>query len=320
MESPESLRLIARVAQLYYKQGVRQTEIAERLGTSQSRISRLLRRADDLGIVRRVVVPPPGVNSELEGRLEELYGLREAYVVDADGDDVGDVLRELSRATSHMLSRLTGTVGTLGFTSWSRSFRLMAENLPALNVKVDKVVETLGDLGPPELQHEAAQATQALARATGARPVFLRAPGVAPDSAMREALVRDPYVADALATLDQVDILMMGIGDATLLESLRSGGNYLTVEQFSELRALGAVGDMCLRFFDRDGEVVPTPFDDLMVGATVEQIRGAGQRWGVAGGTSKYVAIRGALRGRWLDVLVTDRTTAEKLVAESGSA
>jgi DNA-binding transcriptional regulator LsrR (DeoR family) len=35
---------------------------------------------------------------------------------------------------------------------------------------------------------------------------------------------------------------------------------------------------------------------------------------GIAGGRRKFAAIRGALRGRLINVLITDRSTAERLV------
>jgi len=52
--------LLVKVARLYHEQGVRQPDIADRLHMSQSRVSRLLKEAVDVGIVRTVVVPPPG--------------------------------------------------------------------------------------------------------------------------------------------------------------------------------------------------------------------------------------------------------------------
>ena len=35
---------------------------------------------------------------------------------------------------------------------------------------------------------------------------------------------------------------------------------------------------------------------------------------GIAGAPRKYKAILGALRGRWINVLITDRTTAARLL------
>ena len=79
------LRLITKVARMYHERGVRQTDIAETLHISQARVSRLLKRAAELGIVRTVVAAAPGVHTEIEEALEEKYGLAEAVVVDVEG-------------------------------------------------------------------------------------------------------------------------------------------------------------------------------------------------------------------------------------------
>ena len=79
------LRLITKVARMYHERGIRQTDIAETLHLSQARVSRLLKRAAELGIVRTVVAVAPGVHTEVEEALEEKYGIAEAVVVDVEG-------------------------------------------------------------------------------------------------------------------------------------------------------------------------------------------------------------------------------------------
>src|SRR5215204_7435832 len=79
------LRLITKVARMYHERGVRQVDIADTLHLSQARVSRLLKRAAELGIVRTVVAVAPGVQTEVEEALEEMYGLAEAVVVDVEG-------------------------------------------------------------------------------------------------------------------------------------------------------------------------------------------------------------------------------------------
>jgi DNA-binding transcriptional regulator LsrR (DeoR family) len=91
-----------------------------------------------------------------------------------------------------------------------------------------------------------------------------------------------------------------------------------------ELRAAGAVGDICLRYFDAEGAVVGSQFDDRVVGIAPDQFQAIPRRVGVAGGERKHDAILGALRGGWLNVLVTDVDTAARLaeapVAQAGDA
>src|SRR5262249_24160772 len=82
MAEVDELRLIAKVARLYHAHGLRQTEITERLGIHQSTVTRLLRRAEEEGIVKVTLSLPSGLHSELEDALQAVYGLREVIVVD----------------------------------------------------------------------------------------------------------------------------------------------------------------------------------------------------------------------------------------------
>ena len=76
------------------------------------------------------------------------------------------------------------------------------------------------------------------------------------------------------------------------------------------------MGDICLRFYDADGARVDSDVDRRVIGVTLDQLKRADRSVGIAGGERKYEAIRGALRGRWVNVLITDSTTAERLLGE----
>lgn len=316
MENVNGLRLLVKVARLYHTHGRRQAEIAERLQISQSRVSRLLAQAEEAGIVRTVVAVPPHSHSELEESLQDRYGVADVHVIEAVSNDETERMRDLAYAMAALLERIVFKAPTVGFTSWSRTQRLMVSALQPLRTGTQRVVETLGDLGPPDLQHTAARSTQTLASFMDAEPVFLRTPGVVPSSEFRELLLsRDPYARQALTLLDSVDLALVGIGGCDLYPPLRSGENYFTREQLEDVQRRGAVGQVCLRFIDAEGGLVESPLDDLVIGITAEQIRSATRRWAVAGGPGKYPAIRAALKGGWVDTLVTDSETAAHLAA-----
>jgi DNA-binding transcriptional regulator LsrR (DeoR family) len=71
----DELRLMAKVANLYYEQKLRQTDIAARLDLSQATVSRLLKRAQDENIVRISVSTPLGCFPDLERALAARYSL-----------------------------------------------------------------------------------------------------------------------------------------------------------------------------------------------------------------------------------------------------
>lgn len=309
------VRQLTVAARLYHVHGVRQRDIGERLGLSQARVSRLLRQAEVEGIVRTVVAVPDGLHPALEDELERRYGVAEVHVVDLPAG-TPDPSRLLGRAAARYLVEAGITGRTIGFTSWSTTLQELAAALPDLpRTGTSYVVEMLGDLGSPTLQHAAARSTAALARAVGAEPVFLRTPGVAASPALRDAALADPWVRRALALLDDVDLAFVGVGPVDVHSMLTPEDNYFSEDQLALARSAGAVGQLDQRMLDAAGDPVVTPLDDLVVGVGLEQLRRARRRVVVAGGLSKAAAIETALRGGWVDVLVIDRETAGALTA-----
>ena len=311
----EQLRQMTRAARLHHIHGARQTEIAEKMGISQAGVSRLLRMAEEQGIIRSVVVPPEGLYPDLEEGLVEAYGLEEAYVIDADPAE-GGISQVLGAAAARCLTGVFTGVDVLGFTSWSTTLREMARHIePGARTQISHVVETLGDLGSPMLQHEADVATLQMAQAFRAEAVFLRAPGVMPSAALRTAALADVHVQKALGLLDAADLVFVGIGPADFHGPLEENDNFFTAEQLADVRAAGAVGQLHQRFIDSAGRAVRTPLDELVIGISLEQLRNARRRVAVAGGAAKHEALAAALAGKWIDVLVTDAGSAKALLA-----
>lgn len=321
MDDVDRHRLMAKVARLYYSSGLRQVEIAERLRISQTRVSRLLQQAQDHGLVRTVVVPLLGLNAELEEEVERRYQVPEVYVVDAVADTELELTAELGEAAAGILANIPVDVPVIGLTSWSRTLGSMIDSLGPLRTGSTTVVEMVGDLGPPAQQHESTRLTQRLASLIGATPVFLRTPGVVATGQVREALVaHDGYVQQALGLLDALDLALVGVGSCDVVPPLQAGNRFFSTEQLREVAAAGAVGQICLRFLDARGAAVPTPLDDLVTAVTLDQLRSAKRRWAVAGGASKYAAIRAVLLGGWVDTFVTDIATARWLLSPASSS
>ncbi len=312
----EQLRLVTTAARLYHTHGERQADIAEKLGISQAGVSRLLRQAEELSIVRTVVIAPEGLHLELEEGLVEAYGLDQAFVVDAGEGDVPHILG--AAAARYLWRDLEGA--TIGVTSWSVTLREMARLVePRCDASTVHVVEMLGDLGSPMLQHEAALATLQFAKALNAEAVFLRTPGVVTSPALRDAALDDAHVRRAYGLFDHLDIALVGLGPADFHGPLEEGDNFFTAEQLADVRTAGAVGQLHQHFIDRDGQPIETPLDELVVGISLAQLRKADRRIVVAGGASKHAVLEAALKGDWIDSLVTDVASANHLMAAASS-
>lgn len=315
----EHLRLLVKVARMYHERGLRQPQIAADLHISQPRVSRLLKQAVDMGVVRTVVTVPSGVHTDLEEQLHDRYGLRDAVVVDV-GDSPDSLLLGLGgAAASYLEATLTGG-DAIGISSWSATLLAAVEAMrPKPTPVADRVVQVVGGLGAPEVQMQATRLTGRLADLTGAQPVFMPSPGLVSTPALQRAISADGAVAAVMASWDSLTVALVGIGSLEPSPLLRRSGNAIAEDHLAELRELGAVGDICLRHFDAEGALVPSSFDERVVGISPARLRAIDRRVAVAGGERKFSAIRAALLGGWVNVLITDVGVAERLVADRAS-
>ncbi len=313
------MRLMAKVARLYHERGLRQAEIAAELHISQPRVSRLLKRAAEVGIVRTTVNLPAGVHTDLEEALEQRFGLAEAVVADAGGSE-DFVLSALgSAAAVYLETTLTGG-DTVGISSWSETLLAAVQAMrPVRAPVVDTVVQVVGGVGEPRVQMEATRLIGLFAAGTGASPVFMPAPGLLGTATARDSLVADPTVSAVMGIWAHLTMVLVGIGSLEPSPLLRASGNALADPDQDLLREVGAVGDVCLRFFDEYGKPVHSAVDDRIIGIGADQLRRIPRRVGVAGGARKHSAIRAALLGGWINVLVTDADEAHRLIDDSGA-
>jgi DNA-binding transcriptional regulator LsrR (DeoR family) len=183
-----------------------------------------------------------------------------------------------------------------------------------------RVLQILGGVGDPAAAAHATQLTRGLASLVNGDFGMLPAPGVVGAAGTRQVLLDDPYVQEAVRRFETITLALVGIGTVRPSPMLAQSGNVFTDAELAALSEAGAVGDICLRFFDAEGEPVEHPLGDRVIGIGLHQLRGCRRSVGIAGGTRKLAAIRGALRGRWINVLITDNGVAEGLVAERESA
>jgi DNA-binding transcriptional regulator LsrR (DeoR family) len=314
MASLDELRLMTKVARLYYESNLKQQEIAELLGLSQATVSRLFKRAKEEGVVRISVSVPKGVNADLEEQLVQRYGLKDAIVVDCISPDENQIMREIGAAAAFYVETTLKDHEVVGISSWSSTLLALVEGLhPLLNRSGVQVVQVLGGVGNPSAEGHALRLTGRFASLVNGSAVFLPAPGIVGSKAALQVLLEDAYVQEAMQLFDQVTLALVGIGSVEPSKLLSLSGNVFSKEEQEFLRRQGAVGDILLRFFDIEGRPVESTFNERVMAMSLEQLRQVRRSLGAAGGARKYEAILGALRGRWINVLVTDRWTAERL-------
>ena len=311
------VRLMTKVAHLYHEQQLRQSEIAGILHISQAKVSRLLKRAVELGIVRTVVVTSPGVHTDLEHALEERYGLLEAVVADVDGDEWAISAGLGSAGAGYLEATLSGGE-RIGVSSWSQTLLSVVDRLRPLRTSgADSVVQLVGGVGVASVQAQANRLLDELATLVGASPTYVPAPGLVGGAAMRRSLLADPAMEVVAARWQDLTMALVGIGSLEPSALLQQSGNAIAPSDQDTLLGLGAVGDVCTRYFDAGGRLVHSDLDARVVGIDPETFRRIPRRIGLAGGQRKHAAVRAAIAGDWVNVVVTDLATARALLAAS---
>ncbi|TVQ05391.1 MAG: sugar-binding transcriptional regulator [Balneolaceae bacterium] len=312
MNTNLKLRLATKVAQLYYEKGLLQKQIARQLYLSQATISRLLKLARDEDIVRTHVSVPLGVYNELENRLEETFGLKEAIVAEAASDLEQDITKSLGSAAAFYLESTLSNHDIIGISSWSITLLAMVKSMqPVSGISGTKVVQILGGLGNPAAETHANHLIKKLSTLVNGEPLFLPAPGITPKKSLPDFYTEDEYVKIALDMFNQLTVAVVGIGAMQPSELLSNSGNFFQPDELGSLKQIGAVGDICLHFFDETGKPIRHELQNRVIGMNLGQLKKVPRTIGVAGGRRKADSIRAALKGGYLDVLVTDHITAE---------
>ncbi|MGH7118662.1 MAG: sugar-binding transcriptional regulator [Acetobacteraceae bacterium] len=316
MAKIHELRLMARVAQLYYSEKQTQTQISRRFNISQASISRLLKRALDEDIVRINVQAPRGTFLEQEAALRRRYGLLEAIVVETPDTNEESILSAIGAGAAHFVETTLQEGEVIGISSWSASLLRTVDNLSPPNAAASRVIQLLGGTGNPAVEKHATQLTLRLAQITRATPQLLAAPGLTKSPESRAVLLEDPYVQETLTQFKDVSLALVGIGALEPSQMLADSGNRLTPDELRELGHRGAVGDMGLRFFDARGRQVCSSTDDRIIGIDLPELAQVPRVIGIAGGLRKLAAIRAAMLGHFITILVTDNYTADALLQD----
>ena len=316
MSHIDELRMIARVARMYYEWGLRQSEIANQLGFSQATVSRLINRSKEEGIIRILINLPKGVYTELEETLVRNFGLRDAIVVDSLEDNESLIQRDLGAATAYYLESAINPNEVIGISSWSATLLALVDALHSVPRKPGvKVVQILGGVGNPAVEAHATRLTSRMAQLVKGEAVYLPVTGVLASEAARDILAADESAQQAIRLFDQVTTALVGIGAIDPSPLLAQSGNIFSPKEYDLLRKANAVGDILERFFDQNGNLVNTGLEKRVISMSLEQLSKVNRAIGVAGGSRKFEAILGALRGHWVNILVTDHFTAKRLAS-----
>ncbi|MGB9821106.1 MAG: sugar-binding transcriptional regulator [Pseudothermotoga sp.] len=295
--------LVTIVAWMYYMDGLTQEKIAQEIGISRTKVSRLLSEAYEKGIVQFRITKSLPEYYLLERELKHRFNLKIAVVAPQNGDSLGQFAAEsLFKFINEQKPRRVG----LG---WSTTVSLMAPYLSKGIVQTcqrcsvhDLTGSFIGQRNPYSISWRVADAIDA-------RYVPLPVPVLVENPTLKE----ESTISNALKEAEKVDIAFVGMGCMGTKSTLLKTG-LVSKEMMNDLEMQGCVGEVLMRFFDKEGRPMKSPLDDRIVSIDWPAIKNIPVFVVIAAGEEKVAPLRAALFGGWVSGLITDVQTAKRLL------
>jgi deoxyribonucleoside regulator len=312
VKNPDSyIERLIEVSRAYYLENQTQAEIARGLGISRSLVSRYLTAAREMGIVQ-IRIAAPQETSLLGEQIKHYFShLKEVVVVPSFSYDPDAVRAMIGRFAANYLMEVLGSGEQLAL-GCGRTLRAMVDALQKRQIPNVTVVQAMGNIGHEAHDIDYNEIARRAAEAFGGKTHYLSAPAILGIGSGSELVEANPSLKHSLLLAKNANLYVVGLGS---LESdqlyVRTG--LIREKELDDLKT-HAVGDICGRFFDVDGQEQPSAFADRIVGIELDDLRRANMSIGVAGGRDKALPLLGALRGQFINVLISDEQTLEHLL------
>ncbi|GHB10221.1 sugar-binding transcriptional regulator [Modicisalibacter luteus] len=304
----------ARAAWLSYVGGRTQDEIASQLGVSRPGVQRLLALARQEGLVKVHIDHPMANCMAMADALTSRFGLTFCDVVPSDTERSDNSSAYLALAGAERLLRyvdrsepLTLSLGT------GRAIRATVESLSRMERPQHRFVSLVGNVARDGSANRY-DGVMVLADKTDAERFLLPAPVVAGSVEEKRALLAQPLVQAVTQVAMEAEAGFIGIGridpQATLFQD-----HFISEAELKELLEAGAVGELLGWPLSADGELVDCPITHRVTSLPLDMLENQALI-GLAGGRDKGPAILAALRGGWLQGLITDEQAARYIIEQ----
>lgn len=301
--------LMSVVSYLYYYADMNQSDIADRLFLSRSTVSRLLKKAQQSGVVELKINEPWQRDLAMEDEIRTVFSIGRARVLRFDMLSPDDVLNTLGHMASFYISCNAQSQSVLGL-SWGNTISHVVDSITSSKNIPFTVVPIMGSMTWPNSNPESVELSYRFSRIYGGRYFPLDAPLYAPSSEQYQALVHKPGNAEAIEMARKADFILTSVGSVRS----RSWENVIGAEKLARLWEIGCVGHIGGHFFDIGGSEIEGNYKELLVGLTLGEIRDSRDVICVAASEQKAEALYGALRGGIVDTLMITWPLAVKLM------
>ena len=299
---------LTRLATLYYVDGQTQEALSERFGISRATVGRMLRRAQELGIVEIRVQHHPTQTVDLERELMRRFGISRA-LLSVDHPDPDKQRAILAGLVANWLDRNLSD-GAIVAVGMGRNVSAVSEHAISATRRAATFVCAIGGSYRGGETMNPDHICRRLAARFGGESETLYAPAMATDPAVRAALLNNDTVRQTLDKARRADVALVGVGDMSEDSNMVRMG-WFSAQEIAEAKRAGSVGDMMgYDFMDIHGKPAMTPMQGRVVGLNTNDLLRIPNVIAIAAESSKVTGLLGALRTGAIDTLATTASNA----------
>lgn len=304
--------LMTLVARMYYLDGLGQSEIAQIYGISRSKVSRLITGARHRGIVRISVDEYDPRHYELEHKLVSRFGLRHVVVVrnmPGAEENVRRTVGYFAASEAAGWIRRARAVGIAG----GRTLGSLIQAMEAQPLTTGpEVAQLMGTIGASPSNIDASELCRVLALRFHGVVQTISAPAFVEDSRVREMFLSHRQIRSVWRAFSSLDLAFVGVG--TLEESVFVDRDVYEPAELKQLRAAGAVGEVCGRFYDARGRECESPYRGRVISIDLDVLRQRQDVVGVTTGRNRAAAVRAGIAGGIINGLIIDEIGARAIL------
>lgn len=308
----EHLKLMINVANLYYKEGMTQDQIAKRFHISRSMVSKLMVKGREMGLIEVVIHEDHiHVYHELEERLKHIFSLKN--VICAEVEEGKSQHQSVAEYAGKFLSSRLTNVKCVAVSGGRMMYEVAMHFVPSVSLEHLTFVPMVGGVSDEEWKMQANTVCEYFARHTNGRSLPFHAPVVVDSKEAKEVFMKQKFIRQVMNHARKAQIALVGIGTGE--RYLDIAENYLPKKQCKKSIMKEEVkGDIIFNYYDKDGELIDCPWNQQNMCLHLEDLKRIPEVIAFACGVEKAESVLIALKKKYINSLIIPVPLAKQIL------
>lgn len=309
MQNIMSRSNLIKVAKLYYIGNMSQEQIANILGVSRPKVSRMLKVCREKRIIEFKINTSSSSYSEMAKKIKEYFKLKDVIVVPSHSS-LEESKANVGKVAAKYLNQNLKNKTIIGIT-WGTTTNYMVSNFhPDKTSDRSFVIQMSGGLHTQSMNLDGRELVKTLALKLKANWLLLQTPLVVQNKLLKKLLMEEPEIKRHFFMFNQMDIAFVGLGSSHPEESVTYKAGYISRSEAVQLEAEGAGADICGHRMDCNGNPIQTLLTDRVLSIELETLKKIPNVVGIGAGEEKAHSIIAGVKGKYINTLIIDELAA----------